>query len=518
VTAIVETRSGRLEGRPADERGVRAWRGVPYAAAPVGKRRFQLAAPVPSWTGVRPASERAAAPLQAVGPAAGPGLVPGMDPGPISEDCLYLDVWVPPGATPADPRPVMVWIPGGAFSMGAGSLPTYDGARLAAEGDVIVVSISYRLGALGFLVLDGVQPNVGLVDQAVALAWVQDNIAVFGGDRDNVTVFGESAGGGSICHLLAARLARGLFRRAIVQSGATGLTLTVDSAARVAERLLAAAGVADVAGLRALPGEAIVAAQTKATWELFETVGVMPFHPCFDGGVVKDWPLAQRHAGHAANVDLLIGTTAQEMLLYTDLGEPDLDRDRLVKRLARYLDGRPDRGPIVPGRALSADELLSVYEQTAGASHETQGSRALALIWSDIQTDGEMTTWAERTASAHAEHQPATYRYVFTWEAAARDGALGAHHAVDLPFTFGTFDVDGWGDWVGFTGPGSAADAVGVDLRRRWTAFAHTGSPGADWPRYRGGPDGDRSCYLFGRDPGVVADWHGERRRAWDGR
>ncbi len=451
--------------------------------------------------------------MQAVGTAAGPAIVPGMEPGPVSEDCLYLDVWAPPGASPSDPRPVMVWIPGGAFAMGSGALATYDGARLASEGNVVVVSITYRLGALGFLMLDGVQPNVGLVDQAVALAWVQDNISVFGGDRDNVTVFGESAGGGSICHLLAARLARGLFRRAIVQSGATGLTLAPERAAEVGARLLAVAGVADVAGLRALPAEAIVDAQVRTTWELFETVGMMPFHPCLDGGVVKDWPLAARQTGHAADVELLIGTTAHEMRLYADLGEPDLDRARLVKRLARYLDGRPARGAVPAGPALSGDDLLSVYESTAGPT------ASLASIWSDIQTDGEMTTWAERTARAHAGHQPATYRYVFAWEAAARDGAYGSCHAADLPFTFGTFDVDGWGEWVGWEGPGSAADVVGTDLRRRWAAFAHTGVPGADWPRYGGdADDGSRDCYVFGPDPGAVADWHGTRRQAWTGR
>jgi para-nitrobenzyl esterase len=407
--------------------------------------------------------------------------VPGMAVGETSEDCLYLDVWSPAGA---DRAPVMVWIPGGAFTIGSGSQPTYDGARLAAEGGVVVVAVTYRVGFLGFSALPDGHANLGLVDQCAALAWVQENIGGFGGDPERVTVFGESAGGGSICHLLAARLARGLFRRAIVQSGATGFTQTLDQARAATERMLAAGDV------RAMDAGTLLAAQDAALVDLVPAHGAMPFHPCADGGVVKRTPQEAVAAGDAAGIDLLIGTTAHEMRLYVDVRE-DLAPQRLRRRLAA-----------VAGSDAGGDTLLGAYE--------AEGAPSLGHLWSDVRTDADLTTWAERLAAAQSKHQPRTYRYVFTFESAVEGGRLGACHAVDLPFTFGTFDVDGWD---AFVGGGAEAERVGRELRAAWAAFAHTGTPGPDWPAY---DTTRRATRVIGRESGVVDDPRRGIRRAWE--
>ncbi len=483
---IVETTAGRVEGRAVDgpAGAVRVWRGIPFAAPPTGPRRFELPAPPAPWTGVRPAAEPGPAPLQPMLPPLGVA-VPGMTPAVIDEDCLHLDIWAPAGAGPAGggPAAVMVWIPGGAFLIGAGSLPTYDGARLAAEGGVVVAAVNYRVGILGFPAFPDGHPNLGLVDCCAALAWLQENVGAFGGDPGRVTIFGESAGGGAISHLLATRLARGLFHRAIVQSGATGFTQTMAQAARATERTVAAVGGAD---LRTLAPDALLAAQGEALAALGPELGAMPFHPCVDLGIVKRTPLAALTAGDAAAVDLLIGTTAHEMRLYVDVREV-LAPERLRKLLVHEA-----------GSEAGADALLAAYEAA--------GSASPAHLWSDVRTDADLTRWAERLAAAQAVHQPRTYRYLFTAEAAAEGGRLGSCHAVDLPFTFGTFDVGGWD---AFVGAGPTAEAVGRDLRSRWTAFARDGIPGPDWPAYdttrratlRHRPRAGRGRRSPGRDP-----------------
>ena len=209
----VSIANGSLQGHTAP--GSTAFLGIPFAEAPVGPLRWAPPSPVLSWSGTRDATEFGPAPWQ---PTGGPldGLVPGMGSNNQSDDCLNLNVWTPSinGA-----QPVLVWIHGGAFSLGAGSLSVYDGSRLAAATNTVVVTINYRLGALGFLVIDdpSCTPNVGLLDQVAALEWVRNNISAFGGDPDNVTIFGESAGGGSVLSLLSMPSAVGLFQRAIVR-------------------------------------------------------------------------------------------------------------------------------------------------------------------------------------------------------------------------------------------------------------------------------------------------------------
>lgn len=485
-TTTAATPHGEVRGRRTE--GCAAFLGIPYAAPPVGHRRWTPPEPPAPWTGVRDALSPGPAAWQPVG---GPldDLVPAMGAGTQGDDHLLVNVWTPDVDGSA---PVLVWIHGGAFSIGASSLPVYDGARLAAATGTVVVSLNYRLGALGFLLIDdpSATANVGLLDQVAALEWVRESIAGFGGDPTRVTVFGESAGGGSVLSLLSMPAAHGLFAGAIVQSGATDLLLDRPRALQVTETFARCAGLdrVDVDALRALPPEAVLAAQMAAAGELFATVGTMPFHPCVDGEVLPtDWLTAARTAVNP--VPTIIGTTRDEMDLFAgfDPAAASLDADGLRARLART------------GR--DVDMLLDAYAVT--------GTTDPVAVWRRVNTDMAMWMPAIRVAEARSEHAP-TWMYRFDWEAAAP--GMGAPHAIDIPFPFTTIDIDGWDRFV--DDPTAAVDLAHI-VQRAWASFAHDGAPtleGGPWPTY----DCDRrATALLGRNVTISDDPCDAVRRAW---
>ena len=485
-STIIATTDGPVRGRT--DPGCLAFRAIPYAAAPVGNLRWAPPAPPEPWTDPVDVVEPGPACWQPVG---GPldGLVPGMGSEVQGDDCLHLNVWTP---SVVGSRPVLVWIHGGAFSLGANSLGVYDGSRLVATNDVVVVSINYRLGALGFMVLDdpSCAPNVGLLDQVAALRWVRDNIAAFGGDPERVTIFGESAGAGSVLSLLSMPSATGLFAGAIVQSGATDLLLDPVRAAEVARTFARCAGVepGDLDALRALSGPEVIAAQAAAAMELFGTVGTMPFHPCVDGEVLPHSWLDAAVAG-SNPVPVIIGTTRDEMDLFKmfDPGAAELDDANLRVRLT--------------AAGGEAQALVDAYAET-GAVEPPE-------VWRRANTDIAMWLPAVRIASARAEHGP-TWMYRFDWEAASPD--MGAPHGVDIPFAFGTIDRDGWDDFV--SDP-DAAMGLATSIGRAWSAFARTGRPdldGVEWPEYDAS---DRATAILGRSITIESDPNGAVRRAW---
>ncbi len=471
MPTTVTTTAGRVGG--AEEihhgRALAVWRGIPFADAPTGALRWRPPEPVPAWQGVRDAV--------AFGPAAPqlpgfPVALPedALRAGPWDEaGCLTLNVWAP---AEARRRPVLVWFHGGAFMTGSSAMPSYDGALLAAEGDVVVVSANYRLGALGYAPVAG-YANLGVLDQIHALRWVADNIEGFGGDPDRVTIFGESAGAGSVLHILASPRSHGLVHTAIAQSGATTLTPTGDRMAEVADRLRHAV---DVDG----PVGAILDAQAAILVELAQASGLMPFHPAVDGDVIPALP----SAGLPGDVTLVIGTTRDEMTLFLDDATWTLDEDHWRKRALRYLDtlAVADPGP-----------LLDAYDDLA-----TPGAR-----WAALRTDAEM--WVPCLDVADAHPGP-TFVYRFDWPAAAPLERLGACHAIDIPFTFGTFARCGWGTFVGAD---ADAEDLGRTLRGRWTAAAAGEDP---WPAY---DPHRRATMLLARECHVVDDPRGHVRRAW---
>ncbi|MGH9885605.1 MAG: carboxylesterase/lipase family protein, partial [bacterium] len=298
MAVIVETRLGKIAGESlgTHERS----RGIPYAEAPVGDLRFRAPRPAAPWTGVRDALAFGSAAPQ------NPSFLPGMEAGQQCEDCLYLNIYTP--RADGGRRPVLFWIHGGGFTGGSGGQALYDGGRLAARGDVVVVTINYRLGALGYTCMPGVDANLGQQDQIAALRFVRENIAAFGGDPAQVTIFGESAGGMAVSTLLGMPGARGLFRGAIAQSGAAHHVHTPESGERVANALLGQLGLApgELAKLREVPVAKILAAQAHVLADQARNLGMLAFAPAIDPDTLPRHPLAAVRDGSARDVALLV--------------------------------------------------------------------------------------------------------------------------------------------------------------------------------------------------------------------
>lgn len=448
------------------EEGVSIFRGIPFAAAPVGAWRFRAPAPPPTIDGVLDATRFRA---QAMQNPSNLGMI-GLEQATMDEDCLFLNVWTP--ATDGGRRPVMVWIHGGAFVIGAGSQMLYDGAPLARRGDVVVVTINYRLGVFGFLRHGPGTGNEGLLDQIAALEWVRDEIAAFGGDPGNVTIFGESAGAMSVATLLATPRARGLFHRAIAQSGATNVVLPRERAETVAQRIVTGLGLppGDGAALATLPAARLLEVQRDVFDRSFRGREGLAFAPVVDGTVIPADPDEAVAAGASADVPLLIGTTLEEMKLFSimDPAARAMDEATLRMRLA-------DR---IPGRG---DEAVRVYREARAARG---ADTSPAELWCAIESDRFFRVPAMRLALAHRQHAP-TFTYLFDWRSPLLGGAFGACHALELPFVFGTLDR---GPVAMFAGSGPEADALAERMQDAWLAFARTGTPSTPalgaWPTY----------------------------------
>jgi para-nitrobenzyl esterase len=475
VEGVVEVAGGRVQG--VRRKGVWSFSGIPYAASPEGAGRWRPPAPPRGWTGVRQCDR--------FGPTAPqlPGLVElsfGGEPEEHAEDCLSLNVWSP-GIDSAR-RPVMVWVHGGSFTSGSGSGGFYRGGTLARENDVVVVTINYRLGLLGFLAhpaladpgqswLDGEEwsgfGNWGLADQITALRWVRDYIASFGGDPGRVTLVGESAGGMSVSALLATPAARGLFHRAVVESGPP-YTLTADQAAGRAEQVAALLGVPMTrVGLEGVPAGDLVRAvadfaQSSAD---HDDLG-LEVMPVIDGGLLQAGPTGEVASGSASGVPLLIGTTRDESSFFSvgNAAVNSLDDEGLVRWMKRLT---PEPG--------AARELIAAFRDIRAGRGEPVTTKDL---WVAIATEYVFRLPSVRFADAHlcaAEPGVGTFNYLFTWESPAFGGSLGSCHALEIPFVFGTVHNPAV---QAFSGGGDGAFVLSATIRGAWTEFARTGSPG----------------------------------------
>jgi carboxylesterase 2/para-nitrobenzyl esterase len=490
---VVETRRGKLRGRLAD--GVATFKGVRYAAPPFGANRLQPPRPVEPWDGVRDALAFGPKSPQVSYP---PGIAEALaELVGMGEDCLTLNVWAPdPG--PAG-RPVMVWIPGGMFEFHAtGASALYDGGRFARDG-VVCVTINYRVGAEGFLYLGDGVANLGLLDQIAALEWVQENIAAFGGDPGKVTVFGESAGAMSVATLLSMPRAKGLLRRAIVQSGTAHSVNSPETAARIGRRLAEKLGVpATREAIAALSPERLLQAQVQLRDELLArpdpafwgevALSYLPWAPTIDGDMVPERPIDRIRAGAAADIDLLVGSNMEETRLFL-LSDGAIDRitDDAVAALAAAYG--------LPAQALSAYRTAH-----PGASSGD--------VFSAIQTDWYWRIPAVRLADAHAANARAsTYMYEFAWRSPQSAGRLGAAHGVEIPFVFDTLGL-GTEPLLGRNPPQALADA----MHGAWVAFAAGGNCG--WPNYE---LAHRSTMRFDTASRVVDDPMAAALALWKG-
>src|SRR5262245_2371601 len=468
---VVNTGSGGIGGM--QEEGVLAFRGIPFAQPPIGSLRFRPPHKPVAWGGVRDARTYGPAPMQAGNPVASQmGLVPPE----VSEDCLYLNVWTP--AADGARRPVLVWLHGGAWVSGAGSLPLYNGARLAGRGDVVVVTLNYRLGLFGFLRGKGVcrdaldtAGNEGVLDQIAALEWVRDEIGGFGGDPQNVTVFGQSAGAGSAAFLTIMPRARGLIHKVIQQSGGLGLRQAPESGDRVMRRLLDGAGLApsEAGKLRAMPAAALLDLQQRITPR---TSGNF-YRPVADGDLLPVDPFTAVAAGASHGIPLLCGTNLDEVKFFRamDQGLDTVDEAGLLARCgAMLLDGG------------QAERVIATYRTVRQA--RGQDTSPLEL-WFAISGDHVWRYPLLRQAELHAGHTPQTYTYLFAWRSPALGGRLGAAHTMEIPFVFGRLDDPGMGP---LTRQDGTVQRLSEQIMAAWIAFARTGNPATAalpaWPAY----------------------------------
>ncbi len=489
---VVKSTCGAVRGALHD--GVTAFLGIPYAASPFGAKRLLAPAPVEPWHGVRDAL--------AYGPTAPQTQYrrpfDGLLPNPIrpGDDCLNLNVWTPDAG--ASGLPVMVWVHGGSFANGSGAVPEYEGSRFARDG-VVCVTLNYRLGVEGFAQLAGAPANRGLLDQVAALRWVHDNVARFGGDPTNVTIFGESAGGMSVTCLLAMPRAEGLFRRAIAQSGAGHHVSSPATAERVAAILGRRLGVPPTRdAVAALPPDQVLKAQSMVAEEALldreperwgdVAANGMPWEPVTDGDVLPGRPIDLVAGGAGARVDLMTGTTTEEHRFFlVPPGVLDMAGEAMLSATAAGL-GLPQRA-------------VDRYRSTR------PGASAGDLL-SAVITDWFFRVPAVRLAEAHTANCGRTHLYEFAWRTPVLEGRLGACHSLELPFVFDTLAAEGVSLRAGPEPPQSLASA----MHGAWVAFARSGDPG--WPCY----DLERRTTMrFGDRCEVLADPGSDERRLWDG-
>ena len=473
-TPLVDTPAGPIVGTTDRRTGVQRFLGIPYARPPVGNLRWQPPQPLPPWqkplkalTFGMPAAQNPSVLIEIRGPN---GEIP------ESEDCLYLNIYAP--ADSGEKKlPVMLWIHGGSFYMGSGCQDIYNGCHLAASGRAIVVTFNYRLGALGFLRLQDVSDipasgNEGLQDQIAALEWVHRNVSAFGGDADNITLFGESAGAMSIAALLATPRCRGLFRRAIVQSGNPSAIHSHERA-----NLLAQAFVEHLD--RISGGKSLLDASTQSVLQAQHAIltdprmeqswGQLPFKPVLDNELLPLEPLKVLQDGYSADVSLLLGSNLDEWNLFSAISPEafTLDSQQIRSRLEWLL----------PQQTLAP--LLAHYHQRAKSLTDSPWPE-WSRTWNLLLTDMVFTLPGLRLLQAHGGKR---YHYHFAQPLAAQP-LLGACHAVELGYVFGTH---GETSLQSLYGGESDAHKLSDTMRNAWLNFAESGDPGDDWPTFCSG-------------------------------
>jgi para-nitrobenzyl esterase len=489
--AVIKTAYGAVRGSVAD--GINTFTGIPYAAPPFGANRLRPPQPVEAWSGVRDALTYGPKPPQLPYPPPWDVLIP--ERGPLGADCLNLNIWTPALASAG--LPVMVWIPGGMFEAGSGA--SYDGSRFARDG-IVCVTINYRVGAEGFLYLGDGYANLGLRDQVAALEWVRDNIAAFGGDPCNVTIFGQSAGAMSVGTLLSMPRAEGLFRRAIAQSGGAHQVLSAEAARKVAGRLAQKLGVdASRAAIAAVPVDRLLQAQAELKadlmanpdperWDRELVISMLPWQPVIDGDTVPARPIDRIVAGVGGDIDLMAGSNLDEWNFFLVPG------GAIDQVTPEALAG------IVAACGLPSEATLATYRAA-------QPDAGPGELLSAIQRDWCFRIPALRLAEAHATSRAATYTYEFAWRSPQFSGRLGACHGLEIPFVFDLLP-EGADPLLGTRPPQQLADT----MHAAWVAFARNGD--CPWPKY---DLGRRATMRFDAASAIVDDPHSAERVLWEG-
>lgn len=495
---VVRIESGRLRGQEHD--GIFVFKSIPYAAPPVGNLKFALPAKPKAWDGVRDATQSGpTAPFNVPKeadidskPVFGDGWVKGAD-------YLTTNVWTP---TLEQKRlPVLVFIHGGAFVIGASDVPLYDGRAFAKKG-VVLVSVNYRLGIEGFLKIKDVPTNLGIRDQIAALQWVRDNIAAFGGDPTNVTIMGESAGGMSVGVLLVSPPAQGLFQRAIMMSGSGQAVLSGEQADRIAKQYAKTLKLKNTRAsyLKFTPEELLVA-QTKVTPKMVKleteehanpTGGLVLFFPVIDGDIVPDIPLKQVQNGAGSTHDLLLGYNSDEVNYF-------LIPTGLMKKIKFNLILKKAVQTVHPVPAAA----IAVYK-------DAYPKKNLGELFSTILTGYQFLVPSVRYADAHSKGGGKTFMYEFGWKSSVANGTYGAYHGLGLPFVFNNLAI-ATGDH-GMLGPKGGPTDLAERLQNAVVQFAKTSNPG--WEEYN---DKDRKTMFIDDTWQLRLNPHAKELAIWDG-
>lgn len=497
--ATVATTAGKVRG--LSQGGVQAFRGVPYAASTAGANRFMPPVKRQPWTNVREAYELGLRCPQRLsdfhGAVAKEWEVMCLDE-PMGEDCLNLNVWTP-SVGGGHKRPVMVWLHGGGYTSGSGGFIPYSGQELARKHDVVVVTVNHRLTVFGFMYLAGVggekfarSSNIGMLDIVASLEWVRDNIAAFGGDPGCVTIFGQSGGGGKVSVLMAMPPAKGLFHRAIVQSGAALKGASKDVASKSTGEYLAKLG---------LKPDQADQLQTLTTDQLLAGIIGGPFpaagqvlEPVVDGTTLPTDPFDPVAPAISADIPLLIGTTETEVSFFPGQQLDPIDDTDLHTRIKRTLRGADDA---------KVNKVIAAYRKGRPTATNTD---LYLIISSDATFRVGVVLEAERKA---AQAKAPVYQYYFTWRSPVHDGKMRSFHALEIPFVFDDVDIS-----APMTGSGPDAQVLAGKVSSAWVAFARTGNPShKGLPNWKPFDNTQRATMILDNECKLVNDPYGEEQR-----
>jgi para-nitrobenzyl esterase len=509
---IVETIHGKVCG--TEQNGIYSFKGIPYGGPTGGQNRFMPPTPPEPWPKVKDAKQYGPSCWQAMDVFTKPDvdLLGAVGINSMSEDCLVLNVWTS-GVKDNGKRPVMVWLHGGGFFLGAGDdSPFYEGASLAKTEDVVVVSINHRLGVFGYLYLGQIageryasSGNVGMLDLVEGLKWIRDNIANFGGDPGRVTIFGESGGGAKVGTLLAMPDAKGLFHRAIMESGVYLKLPTAEEATRIAREYLRVLQLdpKDIDYLHKMRSDMIYYAWMAMSSMAWVPSGKGQFNPVMDGKVIPYHPFYPVVAPTASSVPLLIGTNKDEwtFMLYRDEQFGKYDEATMRKGITDI--PRTFVGEISKDKA---DELIATYGRSRPGA--TPHDLLIAITSGMLQYASILA--AERKVSGGTAP---VYMYLLTWESPALNGMLKSCHVLEIPFVFNNVDPP-----IGLIGNGDDRFKLAASMSKAWVAFARNGNPNHDgipyWPAYT--PE-KRATMIFDIECRVENDPDSENLKAWDG-
>ncbi|MCX6495578.1 MAG: carboxylesterase/lipase family protein [Actinobacteria bacterium] len=503
---LVDTHFGTVCG--SHDGATLRWLGIPFAADPIGKLRFRAPQPPSSWTGVRDALE-----YGNIAPQVPTKLIP-IPPGvKIAEDCLNLNVWAPSSdeAPQAGKRPVMVWVHGGAYFVGFSAQKMYNARNLCETSGALIVTVNYRLGALGFLDFSSFgdaehqfDTNLGLRDIVAALNWVRDNIAAFGGDPDDVTLFGESAGGGCVTALMTSPHAEGLFHKAIAQSSPVTSVYGTERATSIARMYLSLIGIDPSKAktkLRSMDAHDLAAPTLKLLNEVATTSpGAVAFAPVIDGDVLPEAPIDVFREGREMRIPLIIGTNHDETSLFKLMKSPlmPMHESTVQEMFDQVLAEKPDLAHIEGDITRAYPD----YPKQKGAMEISRDAGfRMPSIWAAEAHSRVAPTWMYRFDQA-----PPLLRFL----------GIGASHAAELPYVFGTLPEKVRAVDIGFRFGGlKEAHAVSERVQAHWSAFAQTGDPQTatlPWPRY---DETTRTTLLIDANDKVEDDPDAEVRKAW---